>query len=322
MIIPTRNRSAMLRRTLATVLSQTRDDIEVVVVDEACEDDTPAFLASVGDPRLRVIRHERARGLASARNSGMAFARGEWSAFCDDDDLWAPYKLEAQLDALGAAPEADWCSCGSVFVDPALRILGYQAPPDPGDVSDQLLSYNTVPGGGSGVLARTRAIRAAGGFDLALAWGEDWDMWTRLAFFGSMASTPRPLVAYQIHGQNMSQHPTRLTANWALIDLKYRPMRAQRGLRLSREILEAAQGDIDIRAGRPRRAARHFLGQALEARSPRPLKQAATALLAPGTMARRRVRRYRAQVPEDRAAEAETWLNPLRVATTLEGSTR
>ena len=65
-------------------------DFEVIVVDEASTDDTLRVIASLGDSRIRVIRHSRAQGVSAARNRGVAEARGAWIAFLDDDDLWAP----------------------------------------------------------------------------------------------------------------------------------------------------------------------------------------------------------------------------------------
>jgi glycosyltransferase involved in cell wall biosynthesis len=102
-VIPTRNRSVLLSKALRSALRQERVEFEIIVVDEASTDDTPALLASIQDPRVRVLRHETARGLSGARNSGAEHARGEWLGFLDDDDLWAPDKLNRQLSAGRAA---------------------------------------------------------------------------------------------------------------------------------------------------------------------------------------------------------------------------
>ena len=112
-VIPTRNRSALLATTLRSVLRQQQVDLEVIVVDEASTDDTPAVLAAIGDTALRVIRHDAPRWLAAARNSGAAEAQGEWLAFLDDDDLWAPDKLVRQIQAAEEA-NRDWVYAGSV----------------------------------------------------------------------------------------------------------------------------------------------------------------------------------------------------------------
>src|SRR5678816_1662061 len=106
-VIPTRNRSALLAMTLRSVLHQKSVDLEVIVVDEASTDETATMLAAVTDTRLRVIRHDTPQWLAAARNHGAIEANGQWLAFIDDDDLWAPDKLVRQVEAAEQA-DRDW----------------------------------------------------------------------------------------------------------------------------------------------------------------------------------------------------------------------
>ncbi len=130
-IVPTRNRGALLAMTLRSALRQQDVDFEVIVVDEASTDGTPAMLAAVGDGRVRVIRHDTPRGLSAARNHGAADARGDWLAFLDDDDLWAPDKLVRQLNAAEQAG-ADWVYTGSVNIRGSRIIHAspwYKSPP-------------------------------------------------------------------------------------------------------------------------------------------------------------------------------------------------
>ena len=98
-IVPTRNRSALLAMTLRSVLRQRDVDLEVIVVDDASTDDTPRVLAALTDTRVRVIRHAMPSGVAAARNHAAAETQADWLAFIDDDDLWAPEKLLCQLQA-------------------------------------------------------------------------------------------------------------------------------------------------------------------------------------------------------------------------------
>src|SRR5436190_21061432 len=89
-VIPTRDRWDLLRTTLGGALGQRRVSHEVIVVDDGSADETPTRLAEVSDPRLRTVRLGRSMGAAAARNRGLAEARGDWVAFLDDDDVWAP----------------------------------------------------------------------------------------------------------------------------------------------------------------------------------------------------------------------------------------
>src|SRR4051794_37222555 len=88
-ILPTHNRSSMLRQALRSALDQERVDLEVIVVDDGSTDDTQEVLSRTYDERLSVIHNERPVGVARARNAAISRARGEWVAFLDDDDLWA-----------------------------------------------------------------------------------------------------------------------------------------------------------------------------------------------------------------------------------------
>ena len=111
-VIPTRNRAALLGQALRTARRQTWDSREIVGVDEAADDDTPAMLAR-DFPEVRVIRHDTPRGPAGARNAGVAAAKGDWVFFWDDDDLMHPGHLEALVQAQRSAP-ADTLISGRV----------------------------------------------------------------------------------------------------------------------------------------------------------------------------------------------------------------
>lgn len=102
-LIPTYNRGYILGSAIESVLAQTYRPIEIVVVDDGSTDETPDVLKRFGDA-IRVIRQEN-RGLAGARNTGLAVARGEFIAFEDSDDFWLPWKLEAQIAFMRAVPE-------------------------------------------------------------------------------------------------------------------------------------------------------------------------------------------------------------------------
>src|SRR5512138_2804909 len=114
-IIPTRNRCELLSTTLRSVLRQRDVEFEVFVVDEGSTDDTPAMLLSLDDPRVQVIRHDEPLGVSTARNRGAFEARGDWLAFVDDDDIWAPEKLATQLQAAETAGR-DWTYAGAVNI--------------------------------------------------------------------------------------------------------------------------------------------------------------------------------------------------------------
>jgi glycosyltransferase involved in cell wall biosynthesis len=202
-VVPTRNRSALLSRTLRSVLRQRQVELEVIVIDEASTDDTAALLSRLRDTRVRVIHHARPRGVSAARNRGAAEAHGEWLAFVDDDDLWAPDKLALQIAAAQTAGR-DWAYAGSVNITARGQVIYGRPPLSPEEVVAALPRYNAIPGGGSNVVVRRTTWMLAGPFDTRLRNTEDWEMWIRLAKYGPPACVCSPLVGYRVHDSNSS----------------------------------------------------------------------------------------------------------------------
>jgi glycosyltransferase involved in cell wall biosynthesis len=228
-IIPTHERLALLQIALASVLAQRDVELEVIVVDEACSDGTPEFLQAQAqrDPRVRFVRHDTPRKLPAARNAGLAVARGTWVAFLDDDDVWHPGKLAAQLAAAQAA-RADWACTGVAHTDAQLRPFHIERP-QPG-IAAALRGRNAVPGGGSAVLARRAVIEQAGGFDEQLSAGEDWECWLRLAeAAGDPAIVPEALVGYRTGAASMSHDTTRMLGGFAQVAAKHPAVAFDRG---------------------------------------------------------------------------------------------
>jgi glycosyl transferase family 2 len=204
-VIPTHNRWHLLRRTLAGALAQQGVDHEVIVVDDGSSDGTSERLAELDEPRLRTFRHEVGRGVAHARNRGLEEARGDWVAFLDDDDIWAPMKLRCQLDA-ARERDAPFAYGAAVVVDEQLDVVDVQRAPDPDGVLDVVLAWQAVPGGCSNAIATTALAQRVGGFDPSLSMAADWDMWIRLllAAEGRAAVCDELYVGYLKHPGSMS----------------------------------------------------------------------------------------------------------------------
>ena len=233
-VIPTHNRKVLLARTLRSVLAQEDVDLAVLVVDDGSADGTAEAVAALGDPRVEVVRHPTPRGVSAARNSGIDRATSRWLAFVDDDDLWAPRKLRAQLDALAAAPDAGWACTGSVNVDLRCRISRWDLPPETVEVGDLLLRQNVVPGGGSGVLASRELTDRVGGFDEAISNLADWDFYIRLGLHAPVAAVPRLHLGYLVRPEGMAHNVRRSVQEYAYLDVKYGHERQRRGVELNR----------------------------------------------------------------------------------------
>ena len=196
-VVPAWNAERFIEATLASALSQTFRDIELLVIDDGSKDQTAAVVRRIasGDSRLRLIAQDNT-GLAGARNRGIRESRGELIAFLDHDDLWHPDKISLQVAALDAHPLAGLASCYSAVIDEEHRCLGWRfGGKANGNVYDEVLVWDMISGG-SVALIRRAAFDRVGHFDETLPMRSDWDMWIRIARHFHFATVPRTLVGY------------------------------------------------------------------------------------------------------------------------------
>jgi glycosyltransferase involved in cell wall biosynthesis len=204
-IIPTRNRWTTLSRSaLPAVWMQEDVSLDLVVVDDGSTDETQGGLETLERADVRVVRHEVSRGVAAARNTGIAHARGEWLAFLDDDDVWSPRKLRTQVD-LAVKEGAGFVFSSAVIVDRFRQAIAYSAVPQDDDLARLLLWNNVVPGGCSNLVARAGLVRQLGGFDERLSMFADGDLWLRLALEAQGARCAEIHVGYLQHEDNMAR---------------------------------------------------------------------------------------------------------------------
>jgi glycosyltransferase involved in cell wall biosynthesis len=189
-VLPTRNRPELLRRALDAVFAQEyAGELRAVVVYDQAEPDK-----GLAADRVRVIANTRTPGLAGARNSGILALDTDLVAFCDDDDVWLPGKLAAQVEALGAARGGELASCG-VLIDYA----GKQVPrlAFAGRVTfEDLIRSRMVMVHSSTYLARRTALLDVGMVDEEIpgSQGEDWDLALRMARRHPIVNVDHPFV--------------------------------------------------------------------------------------------------------------------------------
>jgi glycosyltransferase involved in cell wall biosynthesis len=201
-VVPTYNCATYLADTLRSVLAQTAADIELVVVDDGSTDDTFEVARSIAsDPRVSCHRLPHG-GVAAAKNACVRLSSAPLIAFLDGDDLWRPHKLERQLAALAADPEA-----GAVFTRRSL-LRGRTETSDRatvlhcGDILRHVFRHNFICY--STVLIRRSVLEHVGGFDERLPLSVDYDLWLRVASHYRFAVVEEELVAYRTGHQNLS----------------------------------------------------------------------------------------------------------------------
>ncbi len=215
-IVPVYNGARYLAESLDSALAQDYPNLEVVVVDDGSTDDTPAVLARYGE-RIRAIRQHN-QGAAAARNAALQASRGEYIAFLDADDLWAPHKLGIQVRHLESHPDVDLAYSAWTVVEN--RAAAAQA-----SAAIASASSHIVDKGGSGwlynqllmdcvihtttVVMRRELLQTVGHFDPELRRGQDYDYWLRASRVTRIDKLHEALSIYRLHESNSTSQPVR-----------------------------------------------------------------------------------------------------------------
>ncbi len=204
-IIPAYNAEKTIQETIESVLNQTFQDFELIVINDGSTDRTLEIVSSFTDSRLQVFSFPNS-GPQKSRNRGISLATGEYLSFIDADDLWTPDKLERQLQALQEHPEAAVVYSWTDYIDESgERLPGGHHYKFTNDVYERLLLGDFI-GSGSNPLIRKEAFLAVGTFDESLEGGQDWEMWIRLASKYQFTVVKAPQVLYRQSPQSWSSN--------------------------------------------------------------------------------------------------------------------
>jgi glycosyltransferase involved in cell wall biosynthesis len=203
-IIPTYNRSHFLQTAIESVLNQTYQDFELIVVDDGSIDETQQLLAQYQGKLQAVYQENQGRSLA--RNTGAKLARGKYLAFLDSDDVWKPTKLAQQIAVLEADPTITLAHCFTEVFDSSGQVCQaatsliqtfhqralkhnyhYEA------ISLECTIFTSC------IVVNKEIFLGLGGFDRNLEYLEDWDFYLRLALNYKITAVPEPLVLYRHH---------------------------------------------------------------------------------------------------------------------------
>jgi glycosyltransferase involved in cell wall biosynthesis len=210
-IIPVFNGEQTIKEAIESVLNQTFSDLELIVIDDGSSDSTLNILSRVRDLRLKVFSYANA-GVCVSRNRGFSHASGEFISFLDADDLWTLDKLEAQLEALNANPEAAVAYSWVDYMDPTGKFFrdGSHINAN-GNIYEEILVKNILENG-SNPLIRRQALVKVGGFNQRTPLVGDWDMWLRLSVHYHFVAVPRPQVLYRMSSNSASTNVLRMEA--------------------------------------------------------------------------------------------------------------
>ncbi len=239
-IIPLYNKEASVATALRSVLAQTYQDFEIVVVDDGSTDGSVAVVETFDDARIRLIRQQNA-GVSAARNRGTAEAKGEYVSFLDADDEWTPGFLEeiqalqeAFPDCKAQATNYTFCSNG-VKSSTILRKLPFDG--ERGVLSNyfEVASCSHPPVCSICVCIERKLLQEIGGFPIGIKSGEDLLTWARIAVRTQWAYSRKAYPVFNIEGYGINERPKRIPAEIDIVgnelESTYRSNPGQKGLK-------------------------------------------------------------------------------------------
>ncbi|MBN1217552.1 MAG: glycosyltransferase family 2 protein [Anaerolineae bacterium] len=210
-IIPTHNMARFIGEAIKSVLAQTFQDFEIIVVDDASTDNTAQVISKIQDSRLNYLFHQKNRGPSAARNTGIGAAKGEFIALLDADDLWLPTKLCKQLSLFQQDPNLGIVYCGAYEVDTTSQILRKYIPqkawPKAGAEAFERIARRDdfIIAPLSSMTMRKACFDEVGLFDEQIVQAEEWDWTFRIAYKWNINFVPEPLVYYRMTGHFMPE---------------------------------------------------------------------------------------------------------------------
>lgn len=217
-VIPTYNHAPMLQRALATVVEQTYQNWNAIVVNNFSTDNTLEVVANFNDPRIQCVNFRNNGIIGASRNEGISLATGEYIAFLDSDDTWFPTKIEKCVAVLNKG--SDLVCHAEYWIDEKgkSRLVAY-GPSEAATHHNLIYKGNRIST--SATMVRTVLLKAVNGFDVSpeLISTEDYDLWIRLSEKSNkFAFIDEPLGEYHRHDNNVSANIEKhLAAELALL---------------------------------------------------------------------------------------------------------
>lgn len=200
-VIPLYNKELSITNTVQSVLDQTNQNFEIVIINDGSTDNSIKAVEAINDSRIRLI-HQENQGVSAARNRGIKEARFEWIAFLDGDDLWKPNHLEEITKMMKLYPEKKIFVTSFVYSDnrpmfkhprttPIFKIENYFK-----EALKESLMWTSI------VVANKECFGKVGGFNIELTNGEDLDLWCRLAKYYSIIKSNCITAIYRVDAEN------------------------------------------------------------------------------------------------------------------------
>ena len=222
-ILPTYNRAHLIGRAIQSILNQTYQDFEIIIIDDGSKDDTEKIIRGFQekDNRIKYIRFEENKGAAAARNAGIKMSKGEYITFQDSDDEWVIDKLEKQMKVIETSSENIVVYCGFWRIDgdektyiPDIKISNRE-----GNIHKELLKGNFVDT--PSILLPKKNLEKIGMFDENLLRLQDWDLSIRLSKYYNFKLIDEPLYISYLLSDSISANDETFIPSIRIILFKY-----------------------------------------------------------------------------------------------------
>lgn len=221
-IIPTYNRSELLKKAVKSLESQSHQNIEIIIIDDFSTDDTAEVVEKMEDDRIIYLKHEINKGGSEARNTGIKRATGRFIGFLDSDDQWLPNKLEKQLQLFADQPDVGVIYTGVQVVNEKNQPTRKIVPACRGDILPKLFESNCIDTTSS-VLVKREVLEQVEGFDAGLPSCQDWDLYIRLAQVTKFDFVKESMVLFYHHsGERITTNKKSVLNGHLSIFEKYR----------------------------------------------------------------------------------------------------
>lgn len=239
-ILPAYNAEKYIKEAIDSILSQTFQDFELLVLNDCSKDRTEEIIRSYADERIVYLKNEKNMGVAATLNKGLAAAKGEYVARMDADDISLPERFARQVEYLDAHPAV-------AVVGSALEIFGEDVPGEirrfsenPKQMKVDLLFSSGLAH--PSVMIRRSVIRDLGGYDLEFEGLEDYELWCRVARHHELSALPEILFRYRVHGSQVTRNPSEKYLT-RMRRLKQRQLQ-ELAMAVDTEVAESYYGDI------------------------------------------------------------------------------
>lgn len=210
-IIPVYNGAKTIKHTIKSVLNQSYNNLEIIVIDDGSIDSTLEVVDSIDDCRIQVFSYHNS-GACVARNRGLSKALGKYIAFIDADDLWTLDKLESQWKVLQENSQASVAYSWTDYINSEGQVIrpGRHVTAN-GDIYSKLVVYNFLENGSNPLISHD-ALKKIGGFNESLTAAQDWDMWLRLAAEYEFVCVEKVQILYRVSTNSISSNLQRQEA--------------------------------------------------------------------------------------------------------------